>query len=81
MGAIDFLCRPLSRFQPGESVQSAKRLSADTFSTQRSDVFFLLCCFGFIEYIEGFVLPPPQGSPFILLNFPSVAKTKLKGLE
>lgn len=39
MGVIDFLCRPLSLFQPGESVQSSKWLSAEALGAQRGNVF------------------------------------------
>lgn len=52
MGAIDFLCRPLSHFQPGESKQNAKWLSADTFSTQRSNVFNVVAVISLFYVLE-----------------------------
>lgn len=39
MGAIDFLRRPLSLFQPEESAQSSEWLSAETLGAQRANVF------------------------------------------
>lgn len=39
MGAIDFSCRPLSLFRPGESVRSSKWLSAETLGAQHADIF------------------------------------------
>lgn len=52
MGAIDFLCRPLSRLQPGESKQNAKWLSADTFGTQHSNVVDLVAVISLFCVLE-----------------------------